>query len=180
MRRVCLVMAAWLFAGAATFGQDPYGDISDVKLAKINDTVQIAAKAFYADGTELKDPSFLWYSSNEHVLTVDAKGKVTGVGHGTAYVWVIVDGQPDSQAEGQVHVVVENELPDGHGLSLAEISGGRHDPTFRRLPMAAGNPRNVELQALHARVYDPNDGKLVRADIPFWLIRFVSELTSAR
>ena len=27
------------------------------------------------------------------------------------------------------------------------------------------------MQALHARIFDPEDGKIVRADIPFWLIR---------
>lgn len=37
MRRVCLAMAAWLFAGIVTFGQEPYGDISDVKLARPED-----------------------------------------------------------------------------------------------------------------------------------------------
>ena len=30
----------------------------------------------------------------------------------------------------------------------------------------------VELQALHALVYDPDEGKLLRANIPFWLLRF--------
>ena len=54
---------------------------------------------------------------------------------------------------------------------LIEFSGGSDNPTVRRLPRAAEKPPGVEMQALHARVYDPEDGKLVRADIPFWLIR---------
>jgi len=54
---------------------------------------------------------------------------------------------------------------------LVEFSGG-DDPAVRRLRAAEANPRTGEMQALHARVYDPEDGKLVQADIPFWLIRF--------
>ena len=55
---------------------------------------------------------------------------------------------------------------------LVDIGGRGRRPVVHRLPAGADTTRNVELQALHARVYDPNDGKLVRADIPFWLIRF--------
>jgi hypothetical protein len=54
---------------------------------------------------------------------------------------------------------------------LVEISGDGDNPTVRRLPMAAAAER-AELQTLHARVYDPDEGKIVRVDIPFWLIRF--------
>src|SRR6266480_6294867 len=54
---------------------------------------------------------------------------------------------------------------------LVEFSGHGDHPTVRRLPRAAEKPPGVEMQALHARVYDPEDGKLVRVDIPFWLIR---------
>jgi hypothetical protein len=54
---------------------------------------------------------------------------------------------------------------------LVEFNGGRDNPTVRRLPATAEKPPRVDMQALHARVYDPEDGKLVRADIPFWLIR---------
>ena len=95
-----------------------------------------------------------------------------GLVAGSAY-WISrhVSSQVTSGESAEAEFVRERARFSGQ-QPLAEISGGRHDPTFRRLPMAAGNPRNVELQALHARVYDPDDGKLVRADIPFWLIRF--------
>jgi hypothetical protein len=33
------------------------------------------------------------------------------------------------------------------------------------------------MQTLHARFYDPEDGKLVRADVPYWLIRVATSLT---
>ena len=54
---------------------------------------------------------------------------------------------------------------------FVEISGGENNPSVRRLPLTAGAER-VELQTLHARVYDPDEGKIVRVEIPFWLIRF--------
>ena len=54
---------------------------------------------------------------------------------------------------------------------IVEFSGGGDNPAVRRLQTAEANPRGGEMQALHARVYDPEDGRLVRADIPFWLIR---------
>ena len=54
---------------------------------------------------------------------------------------------------------------------LVEFSGYSDNPTVRRLPRAAERTPSVEMQTLHARVFDPDDGKLVRADIPFWLIR---------
>jgi hypothetical protein len=54
---------------------------------------------------------------------------------------------------------------------LVEISGGSDTPTVRRLPIAAGAER-ARLQTLHARVYDPDEGKIVRVEIPFWLISF--------
>jgi hypothetical protein len=66
---------------------------------------------------------------------------------------------------------------------LVEITGGGENPTVRRLPTVAAVER-AELQALHARVYDPDEGKIVRVDIPFWLIRlgksisFVPEMGS--
>jgi alpha-tubulin suppressor-like RCC1 family protein len=94
-------------------------DPSDVKLDKVGDTKQLTAKAYDANGVEVKDAAFVWFSSNEKVLKVDASGLVSGVGRGTAFVWVTVDGN----SEGQVHVVVESVLPAGHGLALAEIAG---------------------------------------------------------
>ena len=54
---------------------------------------------------------------------------------------------------------------------LVEISGGENNPTVRRLPPTGGTER-VVLQTLHARVYDPDEGNIVRVEIPFWLIRF--------
>ena len=54
---------------------------------------------------------------------------------------------------------------------LVEFSGDSDNPTVRRLPRPAERTRSGEMQALHARVFDPDDGKFVRADIPFWLIR---------
>ena len=54
---------------------------------------------------------------------------------------------------------------------MVDISGGDDNPTIRTLP-AKENTRMVELQALHALVYDPDEGKLLRANIPFWLLRF--------
>jgi len=53
---------------------------------------------------------------------------------------------------------------------LVEISGGENNPTVRRLP-AAERAERVPLQTLHARVYDSDEGKIVRVEIPFWLIR---------
>src|SRR5687768_5285600 len=44
---------------------------------------------------------------------------------------------------------------------LLEVSGG-DNPTFRRLANAGGPPRS-ELAMLHVRVYDPAEGKIVRA-----------------
>lgn len=55
---------------------------------------------------------------------------------------------------------------------LVDISGGGDNPTIRRLSTSAGNKQPVELKAVHARVYDPDEGKLLRSDIPFWLVRF--------
>ena len=61
---------------------------------------------------------------------------------------------------------------------IVEFSGDSDNPSVRRSPtIATDRTQNVELQALHARVYDPDDGKLVRADIPFWLIRFGKSLS---
>ena len=54
---------------------------------------------------------------------------------------------------------------------LVEFNGDSDNPTVRRLPRPAESIGNVEMRALHARVFDPDDGKIVRADIPFWLIR---------
>jgi hypothetical protein len=54
---------------------------------------------------------------------------------------------------------------------IIEITGGGDNPTFRRLSAEAEATGKVELHSLHARVYDPEDGKLVRADVPFWLIQ---------
>jgi len=57
---------------------------------------------------------------------------------------------------------------------LLEVSGG-DNPTFPRLANAGAAPRG-EITILHARVYDPAVGKMVRADIPFWLIRTAKSL----
>jgi hypothetical protein len=54
---------------------------------------------------------------------------------------------------------------------LVEFSGDSDRPTVRRPPRPAESTRRGDLQALHARVFDPDNGKIVRADIPFWLIR---------
>ena len=59
---------------------------------------------------------------------------------------------------------------------LVEISGGENTPIVLRLPLAAGAER-AELQALHARVYDPDGGKIVRVEIPIWLIRFGNSIS---
>jgi hypothetical protein len=59
---------------------------------------------------------------------------------------------------------------------LVEISGGENTPIVRRLPLAGGAER-AELQTLHARVYDPDEGKIVRVEIPIWLIRFGSSIS---
>ena len=54
---------------------------------------------------------------------------------------------------------------------LVEFSGDSDNPTVRRLPRPAERTQSGDMQALHARIFDPEDGKIVRADIPFWLIR---------
>ena len=54
---------------------------------------------------------------------------------------------------------------------LVEISGAHDNPTVRRLPAVEAAER-VPLHTLHARVYDPDEGKIVRVEIPFWLISF--------
>ena len=54
---------------------------------------------------------------------------------------------------------------------LVEFSGDSDNPTVRRLPRPAERTQRGDMQALHARIFDPEDGKIVRADIPFWLIR---------
>jgi len=54
---------------------------------------------------------------------------------------------------------------------LVEFSGDSDNPTVRRLPRPAESARSGDMQALHARIFDPEAGKIVRADIPFWLIR---------
>jgi hypothetical protein len=54
---------------------------------------------------------------------------------------------------------------------LIEISGSGDNPTFRKSSNAEEDRLPGELKALHARFYDPGEGKMVRADIPFWLIR---------
>ena len=46
-------------------------------------------------------------------------------------------------------------------------------PTDTRHAARATGP----MQTLHARFYDPEDGKLSRADVPFWLIRAATSLT---
>jgi alpha-tubulin suppressor-like RCC1 family protein len=96
-------------------------DPGDVRLEHIGDMTQLSAVAHDSNGQEVENPGFQWYSSNELVVTVDAAGKIKGVGQGTAFVWVTA---PGANTEGQVHVVVVSELPSGTGWQLAEINGG--------------------------------------------------------
>jgi len=58
---------------------------SSYKLLKVNDTFQIVAKC-----PEVENPDFKYESTNEDLLTVDEKGKVTAVAMGRAYVNVSV------------------------------------------------------------------------------------------
>jgi alpha-tubulin suppressor-like RCC1 family protein len=114
-------------SGSATFTVEPARitrievDPSDVTLAQLGDTAQITATAYDANEQLVEDPDFQWYSSNELVLSVDATGKITGVGQGTAFVWVTT---PNAVTEGQVRVVVVSPLPTAAGWQLAEIAGG--------------------------------------------------------
>jgi len=62
---------------------------------------------------------------------------------------------------------------------LVEISGGEDNPTVRRLPVAE-RAEQVELRMLHARMYDPDEGKIMRVEIPFWLVRFGSAISFMR
>jgi hypothetical protein len=54
---------------------------------------------------------------------------------------------------------------------LVEIGGDKENPTFHKVASASG-PEHPQLQTLHARVFTPDSGKIVRVDIPFWLLRF--------
>ena len=58
---------------------------------------------------------------------------------------------------------------------LLEFSGG-DAPTVRKAPGTRSRATGP-MQTLHARFYDPEDGKLVRADVPYWLIRAATSLT---
>ncbi len=53
--------------------------------------------------------------------------------------------------------------------ALVEIRLGREPIVHRPGP---AQKKSADLQTLHALVYDPAAGKLVRANIPFWLLRF--------
>jgi hypothetical protein len=53
--------------------------------------------------------------------------------------------------------------------ALIEIRLGREPIVHRPDP---ARQKSADLQTLHALVYDPATGKLVRANIPFWLLRF--------
>jgi hypothetical protein len=53
--------------------------------------------------------------------------------------------------------------------ALIEIRLGREPIVHRPDP---ARQKSAHLQTLHALVYDPATGKLVRANIPFWLLRF--------
>jgi len=64
-------------------------------------------------------------------------------------------------------------------LIAAFIRGADDNPTFRKLPVAA-RAEHAELRMLHVRLYDPDDGKIVRVEIPFWLIRFGMSVSLVR
>ena len=55
---------------------------------------------------------------------------------------------------------------------LVEISGDSDNPTVRKVSAPSEAVERVALQTLHARVYDPDEGRIVRVDVPFWMIRF--------
>ena len=57
--------------------------------------------------------------------------------------------------------------------ALVDLRTG--EPTVRRTQDAGRSAG--ELHTLHALAFDREDGKLVRADIPFWLLRFKSKLS---
>jgi hypothetical protein len=54
--------------------------------------------------------------------------------------------------------------------ALLEIRLGREPIVHRPDPAQS---KSANLETLHALVYEPATGKLVRANIPFWLLRFV-------
>jgi hypothetical protein len=89
---------------------------------------------------------------------------------GSAY-WISrhISTQPASTESAEAEFNRERERFSGQP-PLVEISGREDKPTIRRLPVAERAER-VELRTLHARVYDPEEGKIVRVEIPFWLIR---------
>jgi hypothetical protein len=62
-------------------------------------------------------------------------------------------------------------------LPVLQVSGGAN-PKVQQLPDGSGSPGRSggPLDTLHARFFDPEDGKIVRADVPFWLIRTVNSL----
>ncbi len=53
---------------------------------------------------------------------------------------------------------------------MVEISGGEDTPTIRKISTPEAAER-VELQTVHARVFVADESKIVRVDIPFWLVR---------
>src|SRR5690554_880116 len=63
---------------------------------KEDETLELSAAAFDADGDELTGRDAVWSSDDETVATVDENGVVTGVAEGSATISVTIDGVTES------------------------------------------------------------------------------------
>ena len=82
-------------------------------------TLQLAAEAFDASGTAVRNATFSWSSSDEAVATVDSVGVVLGVTEGMAVI-TVASGDAEATAEILVGRITDREAL----VALYEATGG--------------------------------------------------------
>ena len=108
-------------------------------LAALDDTVRLAATALDANGHEVVDAEFAWFSDDHSVATVNRSGLVTAVGNGTATITATAD-----SLSGTAEVTVSQEV--------AAV-----DVTPSTATLAVGNTVTLEAAALDANGHEVAD-----------------------
>jgi photosystem II stability/assembly factor-like uncharacterized protein len=99
---VPLVALAWIGCGSESPTAPPSVPLSRVVLSPVVDTLQVGvsaqftATAYDTLGNQVAGVGFQWSSGNTQIFTVTGGGKATGVGEGTAPLFVQAGGQRDT------------------------------------------------------------------------------------